>query len=53
MKIEEKILRGWGGENVYYVKGYCYLVVDIDLEVFRVFFLGKVVIFVKVMFFIL
>ncbi|KAF8094527.1 hypothetical protein N665_0360s0030 [Sinapis alba] len=42
MKIEEKISRGWGGENAYHVKGYRYLVVDNDLDVFRASPSGKV-----------
>lgn len=42
MKIEEKISRGWGGENAYHVKGYRYLVVDTDLEVSRASPSGKV-----------
>ncbi|KAJ0253485.1 Vacuolar fusion protein CCZ1 A [Hirschfeldia incana] len=42
MKIEEKISRGWGGENAYHVKGYRYLVVDNDLEVSRASPSGKV-----------
>ncbi|KAJ4890041.1 hypothetical protein Rs2_29789 [Raphanus sativus] len=42
MKMEEKISRGWGGENAYHVKGYRYLVVDNDLEVSRASPSGKV-----------
>uniref|UniRef100_A0A1J3DH83 Vacuolar fusion protein CCZ1-like protein n=1 Tax=Noccaea caerulescens TaxID=107243 RepID=A0A1J3DH83_NOCCA len=42
LKIEEKISRGWGGENAYHVKGYRYLVVDNDLEVSRASPSGKV-----------
>ncbi|KAG2321295.1 hypothetical protein Bca52824_014508 [Brassica carinata] len=42
MKIEEKISRGWGGENAYHVKGYRYLVVDSGLEVSRASPSGKV-----------
>ncbi|XP_024007873.1 vacuolar fusion protein CCZ1 homolog A isoform X2 [Eutrema salsugineum] len=42
LKVEEKISRGWGGENAYHVKGYRYLVVDNDMEVSRASPLGKV-----------
>ncbi|CAH8321450.1 unnamed protein product [Eruca vesicaria subsp. sativa] len=42
MKIEEKISRGWGGENAYHVKGYRYLVVDNDMEISRASPSGKV-----------
>lgn len=48
MKIEEKISRGWGGENAYHVKGYRYLVVDTDLEVSRASPSGKVATLAKV-----
>lgn len=49
LKIEEKISRGWGGENAYHVKGYRYLVVDNDLEVSRASPSGKVATLAKVM----
>ncbi|CAH8252482.1 unnamed protein product [Arabidopsis lyrata] len=42
LKIEEKISRGWGGENTYHIKGYRYLVVDSDMEVSRASPSGKV-----------
>ncbi|XP_010459141.1 PREDICTED: vacuolar fusion protein CCZ1 homolog isoform X2 [Camelina sativa] len=42
LKIEEKISRGWGGENTYHIKGYRYLVVDNDMEVSRASPSGKV-----------
>ncbi|CAN8293155.1 unnamed protein product [Cochlearia groenlandica] len=35
LRIEEKISKGWGGENAYHVKGYRYLVVDNNMEVSR------------------
>lgn len=46
--MEEKISRGWGGENAYHVKGYRYLVVDNDLEVSRASPSGKVATLAKV-----
>ncbi|KAG7597206.1 Vacuolar fusion protein Ccz1 [Arabidopsis suecica] len=42
LKIEEKISRGWGGENTYHIKGYRYLVVDSDMELSRASPSGKV-----------
>ncbi|KAL1221400.1 putative vacuolar fusion protein CCZ1 [Cardamine amara subsp. amara] len=42
LKIEERISRGWGGENAYHVKGYRYLVVDNGMEVSRASPSGKV-----------
>ncbi|CAH9102144.1 unnamed protein product [Cuscuta epithymum] len=30
IKVEEKLSRGWGGENAYHVSGYRYLLVDSD-----------------------
>lgn len=35
MSIEEKISRGWGGENAYHVGGYRYLLVDGDRNISR------------------
>lgn len=35
MKIEEKLSKGWGGENAYHVGGYRYLLVDGDRNVSR------------------
>ncbi|XP_074284867.1 vacuolar fusion protein CCZ1 homolog B-like isoform X2 [Silene latifolia] len=35
LKIEEKLSKGWGGENAYHVKGYRYLLVDGDRNVSR------------------
>ncbi|KAL0286952.1 UNVERIFIED_CONTAM: Vacuolar fusion protein CCZ1B, partial [Sesamum radiatum] len=34
-KVEEKLSRGWGGENAYHVSGYRYLLVDGDRYVSR------------------
>lgn len=30
LKVEEKLSKGWGGENAYHVSGYRYLLVDGD-----------------------
>lgn len=35
MKVEEKLSKGWGGENAYHVSGYRYLLVDGDRNVSR------------------
>lgn len=35
LKIEEKLSKGWGGENAYHVGGYRYLLVDGDRNVSR------------------
>ncbi|XP_004503331.1 vacuolar fusion protein CCZ1 homolog B-like isoform X2 [Cicer arietinum] len=35
LKIEEKLSKGWGGENAYHVSGYRYLLVDGDRNVSR------------------
>ncbi|KAG0485610.1 hypothetical protein HPP92_009689 [Vanilla planifolia] len=35
VNIEEKLSRGWGGENAYHVSGYRYLLVDGDRNVSR------------------
>lgn len=35
-KVEEKLSKGWGGENAYHVSGYRYLLVDGDRNVSRV-----------------
>lgn len=35
LKVEEKLLKGWGGENAYHVGGYRYLLVDGDRSVSR------------------
>ncbi|CAA7020030.1 unnamed protein product [Microthlaspi erraticum] len=42
LKVEEKITKGWGGENAYHVSGYRYLIVDTDMEVSRASPPGKV-----------
>ncbi|ESQ27132.1 hypothetical protein EUTSA_v10018445mg [Eutrema salsugineum] len=42
LKVEEKISKGWGGENAYHVSGYRYLLVDNDMEVSRASPPGKV-----------
>ncbi|CAL5428066.1 unnamed protein product [Camellia sinensis] len=34
-KVEEKLSKGWGGENAYHVSGYRYLLVDGDRNVTR------------------
>lgn len=34
-KVEEKLSKGWGGENAYHVSGYRYLLVDGDKNVSR------------------
>ncbi|KAG8373361.1 hypothetical protein BUALT_Bualt11G0016200 [Buddleja alternifolia] len=41
-KVEEKLSRGWGGENAYHVSGYRYLLVDGDRFVSRASPPGKV-----------
>ncbi|KAL4586443.1 hypothetical protein LXL04_011079 [Taraxacum kok-saghyz] len=41
-KVEEKLAKGWGGENAYHVKGYRYLLVDGDRCVSRASPPGKV-----------
>ncbi|KAI4357486.1 hypothetical protein L6164_001433 [Bauhinia variegata] len=35
LKVEEKLTKGWGGENAYHVSGYRYLLVDGDRNVSR------------------
>ncbi|XP_057959092.1 vacuolar fusion protein CCZ1 homolog B-like isoform X3 [Malania oleifera] len=35
LKVEEKLSKGWGGENAYHVSGYRYLLVDRDRNVSR------------------
>ncbi|XP_061374563.1 vacuolar fusion protein CCZ1 homolog B-like isoform X1 [Gastrolobium bilobum] len=35
LKVEEKLSKGWGGENAYHVGGYRYLLVDGDRNVSR------------------
>lgn len=35
LKLEEKLSKGWGGENAYHVSGYRYLLVDGDRSVSR------------------
>lgn len=41
-KVEEKLAKGWGGENAYHVKGYRYLLVDGDRNISRASPAGKV-----------
>ncbi|KAL3630199.1 Vacuolar fusion protein CCZ1 A [Castilleja foliolosa] len=41
-KVEEKLSRGWGGENAYHVSGYRYLLVDGDRYISRASPSGKV-----------
>jgi len=40
--VEQKLTRGWGGENAYHVSGYRYLLVDPDRRVSRASPSGKV-----------
>ncbi|XP_038892741.1 vacuolar fusion protein CCZ1 homolog B-like isoform X1 [Benincasa hispida] len=42
MKVEEKLSKGWGGENAYHVGGYRYLLVDGDRQISRASPPGKV-----------
>ncbi|XP_058108362.1 vacuolar fusion protein CCZ1 homolog B-like isoform X2 [Magnolia sinica] len=42
LKVEEKLSRGWGGENAYHVSGYRYLLIDGDRDVSRASPPGKV-----------
>ncbi|XAR63691.1 hypothetical protein NMG60_11023720 [Bertholletia excelsa] len=35
LKVEEKLSKGWGGENAYHVSGYRYLILDGDRNVSR------------------
>ena len=35
MKVEEKLSKGWGGENAYHVGGYRYLLVDGNRNISR------------------
>ncbi|KAK9935394.1 hypothetical protein M0R45_022497 [Rubus argutus] len=43
LKVEEKLSKGWGGENAYHVSGYRYLLVDGDRNVSRASPPGKVI----------
>lgn len=47
-KVEEKLSRGWGGENAYHVSGYRYLLVDGDRYISRASPPGKVTTLTKV-----
>uniref|UniRef100_A0A7N0ZU34 CCZ1/INTU/HSP4 first Longin domain-containing protein n=1 Tax=Kalanchoe fedtschenkoi TaxID=63787 RepID=A0A7N0ZU34_KALFE len=42
LKVEEKLSKGWGGENAYHVAGYRYLLVDGDRHASRASPPGKV-----------
>ncbi|XP_039127339.1 vacuolar fusion protein CCZ1 homolog [Dioscorea cayenensis subsp. rotundata] len=42
INVEEKLSRGWGGENAYHVSGYRYLIVDGDRHISRASPPGKV-----------
>ncbi|CAM8879628.1 unnamed protein product [Rhodiola kirilowii] len=42
LRVEEKLSKGWGGENAYHVPGYRYLLVDGDRHVSRASPPGKV-----------
>jgi hypothetical protein len=46
--IEQKLSRGWGGENAYHVSGYRYLLIDGDRSVSRATPAGKVTTLTKV-----
>ena len=46
--VEQKLTRGWGGENAYHVAGYRYLLVDPDRKVSRASPPGKVTTLSKV-----
>ncbi|KHG20000.1 hypothetical protein F383_08632 [Gossypium arboreum] len=35
LKVEEKLSKGWGGENAYHVSGYRYLIVDGNRDISR------------------
>ncbi|XVE74544.1 hypothetical protein DITRI_Ditri12bG0025400 [Diplodiscus trichospermus] len=35
LKVEEKLSKGWGGENAYHVRGYRYLLVDGNRDISR------------------
>lgn len=48
LKVEEKLSKGWGGENAYHVGGYRYLLVDGDRNVSRASPPGKVMTLTKV-----
>ncbi|XP_044481558.1 vacuolar fusion protein CCZ1 homolog B-like isoform X2 [Mangifera indica] len=42
LKVEEKLSKGWGGENAYHVSGYRYLLADGDRNISRASPPGKV-----------
>ncbi|XP_023536170.1 vacuolar fusion protein CCZ1 homolog B-like [Cucurbita pepo subsp. pepo] len=42
MTVEEKLSKGWGGENAYHVGGYRYLLIDGDRQISRASPPGKV-----------
>lgn len=48
INVEEKLSRGWGGENAYHVSGYRYLLVDRDMGISRASPPGKVTTLTKV-----
>ena len=48
INVEEKLSRGWGGENAYHVSGYRYLLVDRDMGISRTSPPGKVTTLTKV-----
>lgn len=48
LKVEEKLSKGWGGENAYHVSGYRYLLIDDDRNVSRVSPPAKVTTLAKV-----
>lgn len=50
LRIDEKLSRGWGGENAYHVAGYRYLLVDGDRHLSRASPPGKVTTLTKVIY---
>lgn len=47
-KVEEKLSKGWAGENAYHVSGYRYLLIDNDRSTSRASPPGKVTTLAKV-----
>lgn len=50
INVEEKLSRGWGGENAYHVSGYRYLLIDGERNISRASPPGKVTTLTKVCF---
>uniref|UniRef100_A0A1D1ZIZ5 Vacuolar fusion protein CCZ1 n=1 Tax=Anthurium amnicola TaxID=1678845 RepID=A0A1D1ZIZ5_9ARAE len=42
LRVEERLSKGWGGENAYHVRGYRYLLLDTDQNISRASPTGKV-----------